>query len=198
MLKNRGRVGIGLAGVALALAAGLAIAARAMPSSSSSGTAFSPTPAPSPSLQALNAQALSDLSTLRGQLGFQPWLPPNLTLPAGHSYVKVTWSSAPPVTGFGLFISGTDASAGSRAIHVDEATVTPETIASPRNPVSAFKSVLRPVTLANGTWYEMQQQHQPWQGEWVLIAQVGQVGIEIDGLDTKAQLEQFAGSLALG
>ena len=125
-------------------------------------------------------------------------LPPDLALPAGHSYVKVTWSLAPPVTGFGLFISGPDATAGSRAIHVDEAAVTPESLMSPRNPLNALKSVLRPVSLGNGTWYEMQQQHQPWQGEWILVTHLGQIGIEIDGLDSKAQLEQFAGSLVLG
>ncbi|MGH7686832.1 MAG: hypothetical protein ACREN2_08455 [Candidatus Dormibacteria bacterium] len=198
MLKTRLRLGLVLAGVVVSLAAGSVIAARAMSAPATSGTALPPTPAPLPSLQALNAQALADLSTLKGQLGFRPWLPPNLGLPAGHSYVKVTWSSAPPVTGFGLFISGTDATAGTRAIHVDEAAATPQSLASPRNPLNAFQSVLRPVSLANGTWYEMQQQHQPWQGEWILTTQLGGVGIEIDGLDSKAQLEQFAGSLVLG
>ncbi len=59
----------------------------------------------------------------------------------------------------------------------------------------AFKSLLRPVKLANGTWYEMEQQHEPWQGEWIFMAQWGQLQIEVDGLDSKTVVQQFAGSL---
>jgi hypothetical protein len=61
----------------------------------------------------------------------------------------------------------------------------------------AFRSILRPVQLANGTWYEMQQQREPWQGVWIFMTQWGRLQIKVDGLDSKAVIQEFAGSLML-
>ena len=146
--------------------------------------------------QTLQDAALTDLQTLRTQLTFHPLLPPNLTLPAGHLFDRVVWAPTPPVTGFGVFISSTlTPSAGHSAIHMDEALVTPQEQSDPRNPLVAFSSILTPVSLPNGVWYEMQQQHDPNKGEWILMAQRGAIEIEVDGLDSKGVLETFAGKL---
>jgi hypothetical protein len=122
-----------------------------------------------------------------------------MVLPAGHLYDRVVWApdSSSVVEGFGVFISSSaDPAAGNRAIHFDEGLQTPQDLSNPRNPLVAFKSVLRSVTLANGIWFEMQQQHEPEQGAWILIARRGMVQIQIDGLDPRAVLENFAGGLS--
>jgi hypothetical protein len=149
--------------------------------------------------QALHDAALIDLQTLKTQVSFHPLLPPNFALPSGHLYDRVVWDPTPPVTGFGLFITSlANPSEGHDAIHMDEAVLTPAEQADPRNPLIAFKSILRAVQLPNGTWYEMQQQHDPNKGEWILTAQRGAVEIEVDGLDSKRILEAFAGSISAG
>lgn len=138
--------------------------------------------------------ALHDLRLLQTQLTFKPLLPPSLSLPPGHSYKGVVWGSA-PANGFGIFISSQDPTAGNRAIHIDESAMSPTDLADPRFPMNAFKSVLKPVTLANGVWYEMQQQHEPEMGAWILATLRGNIAIQIDGLESREALEQFAGRL---
>jgi hypothetical protein len=125
---------------------------------------------------------------------FKPFLPSNLVLPAGDLYNRVTWGSA-PVNGFGIFISAQSGSAGSRAIHMDESVESPADLLDPDFPMNAFKAILRPLTLSNGLWVEMQQQHAPWQGEWILMRLDGNIAIEIDGLSSKKLLTEFAASL---
>jgi hypothetical protein len=142
----------------------------------------------------LQEAALKDLRVLRSALIFKPFLPSNLVLPAGDLYNRVTWGSA-PVNGFGIFISAQSGSAGSRAIHMDESLESSTDLLDPSFPMNAFKSILRPVTLSNGVWLEMQQQHAPWRGEWILMRLDGNIAIEIDGLSSKQLLTQFAASL---
>ena len=142
----------------------------------------------------LQEAALHDIRVLRSALIFKPFLPSNLVLPAGDLYNRVTWSSA-PVNGFGIFISAQSGLAGSRAIHMDESLESSADLLDPSFPMNAFKSILRPVTLSNGIWLEMQQQHAPWRGEWILMRLDGNVAIEIDGLSSKQLVEQFAVSL---
>ena len=142
----------------------------------------------------LQEAALEDLRTLRSELVFKPFLPSDLILPAGDLYNRVTWGSA-PVNGFGIFISAQSGSAGSRAIHMDESLESSTDLLDPSFPMNAFKSILRPVTLSNGVWLEMQQQHAPWRGEWILMRLDGNIAIEIDGLSSKQLLTQFAASL---
>jgi hypothetical protein len=137
---------------------------------------------------------MNDLHLLRTELSFKPLLPPGLALPSGHRYNRVVWAGA-PVNGFGIFISSQDPTAGSRAIHMDEGLLSAADLVDARYPMNAFRSILRPVTLGNGVWFEMQQQHAPWQGEWILIAAHGNIAIQIDGLDSKQLLERFAASL---
>jgi hypothetical protein len=115
-------------------------------------------------------------------------------LPPRHLYNRVVWASA-PVSGFAIFISSQDPTTGSRAIHLDEGLLSAADVVNPRYPLNAFKSILRPVRLGNGVWFEMQQQHAPWQGEWILAAARGNIAIQIDGIDSKGLLEQFAASL---
>ena len=115
-------------------------------------------------------------------------------MPTGHLYNRVVWASA-PITGFGIFISSQDPTAGTRAIHIDEALLSATNLVDPRYPMNAFKSILHPVTLGNGVWFEMQQQHAPGQGEWILMALRGSTAIQIDGMDLKPLLEEFAASL---
>jgi hypothetical protein len=142
----------------------------------------------------LQEAALQDMRLLRSALIFKPFLPSELVLPAGDLYNRVTWGSA-PVNGFGIFISAQSGSAGSRAIHMDESLESPTDLLDPSFPMNAFKSILRPVRLSNGLWLEMQQQHAPWLGEWILMRLDGNVAIEIDGLSSKLLLTQFAESL---
>jgi hypothetical protein len=142
----------------------------------------------------LQQAAMNDLRTLRSELTFEPFLPSGLILPAGNLYNRVTWSSA-PVTGFGIFISAQSGAAGSRAIHMDESVMSPADLLDPSFPMNAFRSILRPLRLSNGVWFEMQQQHAPWRGEWILMRVDGNVAIEIDGLSSKQLLAQFAASL---
>ena len=78
---------------------------------------------------------------------------------------------------------------------MDQSLESAADLASPSFPMNAFKSVLHPVSLANGTWFEMQQQHAPWLGEWILMRRFGDVAVEIDGLTSRQDLEQFAASL---
>jgi hypothetical protein len=59
----------------------------------------------------------------------------------------------------------------------------------------AFAAVIKPVVRSNDIWYEMQHLHPPDQGKWILTAQLGNLFIQMDGLDTQVELEQFAGSL---
>ncbi len=68
-------------------------------------------------------------------------------------------------------------------------------LANPRYPMNTFRSVLRPVTLGNGVWLEMQQQHAPGQGEWILLAARGDISIQIDGVNSRQLLERFAATL---
>ena len=142
----------------------------------------------------LQGAALQDIRLLRSALIFKPFLPANLVLPAGDLYNRVTWGSA-PVNGFGIFISAQSGSSGSRAIHMDESLESSAELLDPSFPMNAFKSILRPVTLSNGVWLEMQQQHAPWRGEWILMRLDGNIAIEIDGLSSKQLLTQFAASL---
>jgi hypothetical protein len=137
---------------------------------------------------------MNDLRILRSELTFEPFFPSNLALPAGDLYSRVTWSSA-PVTGFGIFISAQSGAAGSRALHMDESVMSPAELLDPSFPMNAFKSILHPLRLFNGVWFEMQQQHAPWHGEWILVRVDGNVAIEIDGLSSKQLLAQFAASL---
>ena len=129
----------------------------------------------------LQEAALQDIRRLRSALIFKPFLPSKLVLPAGDLYNRVTWGSAPVN--------------GSRAIHMDESLESPTDLFDPALPMNAFKSILRPVRLSNGIWFEMQQQHAPWLGEWILMRLDGNVAIEIDGLSSKPLLTQFAESL---
>lgn len=168
-------------------------AASARPSSVRTNTTTGAAGADQP--EALQQAALADLHTLLTQVSFHPLLPSGLSLPRGNLYERVVWGSL-PATSFGIFITATNnASAGSRAIHVDESYMTPSDLADPRYPMNAFKSLLQPVTLANGVWYEMRQQHDPWKGEWILMTLRGNVAVEVDGLESRAQLDAFAGSL---
>ncbi len=142
----------------------------------------------------LQEAAMNDLRTLRSELTFEPFLPSDLALPAGDLYNRITWSSA-PVTGFGMFISAQSGAWGSLAIHMDESVMSPADLSNPSFPMNAFKSILRPLRLSNGVWFEMQQQHAPWRGMWILMRVDGNVAIEVDGLSPKQLLAQFAASL---
>ena len=142
----------------------------------------------------LQEAAMNDLRTLRSELIFEPFLPSNLALPPGDLYNRITWSSA-PVTGFGIFISAQSGAAGSRALHMDKSVMSPADLLDPSFPMNAFKAILRPIRLSNGVWFEMQQQHAPWRGEWILMRVDRHVAIEIDGLSSKQLLAQFAASL---
>ena len=137
---------------------------------------------------------MNDLRTLRSELTFEPFLPSDLALPAGDLYNRVTWSSA-PVTGFGIFISAQSGAWGSLALHMDESVMSPADLRNPSFPMNAFKSILRPLRLSNGVWFEMQQQHAPWRGMWILMRVDGNIAIEVDGLSSKQLLAQFAASL---
>ncbi len=142
----------------------------------------------------LQEAAMNDLRTLRSELTFEPFLPSDLALPAGDLYNRVTWSSA-PVTGFGIFISAQSGAWGSLALHMDESVMSPADLRNPSFPMNAFKSILRPLRLSNGVWFEMQQQHAPWRGMWILMRVDGNIAIEVDGLSSKQLLAQFAASL---
>ncbi len=183
--------GIVAAAIALALTN-----SSARPALGSNTETTAPSSSPSSLADTLQAMALSDLQTLSKQVAFRPLLPPQLALPVDHYFDRVVWVPSSSVTQFGIFISSSDnPSAGHDAIHLDEWLVSSQDIASPRNPMVAFASVIKPVQLANGTWYEMQQPQDPDKGEWILMAQFGSVFIQMDGLDGKAALEQFAGKL---
>lgn len=142
----------------------------------------------------LQEAAMNDLRTLRSELTFEPFLPSDLALPAGDLYNRITWGSA-PVTGFGIFISAQSGAWGSLAIHMDQSVMSSADLRNPNFPMNAFKSILRQLRLSNGVWFEMQQQHAPWRGEWILMRVDGNVAIEIDGLSSKQLLTQFAASL---
>ncbi len=60
----------------------------------------------------LEEAAIADLHLLRAHLTFKPLLPPGLALLPGHRYNRVVWAGA-PVSGFGIFISSQDPTAGS-------------------------------------------------------------------------------------
>ena len=202
MTWSLGRKGLGPWAVRSGL---LAIAVLTLATGGS--VAVAPTPPPPRTLDAshqtvkvtepdrlLQEAAMNDLRTLRSELTFEPFLPSDLALPAGDLYNRVTWSSA-PVTGFGIFISAQSGAAGSLAIHMDESVMSPADLLDPSFPMNAFKSILRPLRLSNGVWFEMQQQHAPWRGEWILMRLDGNIAIEIDGLSSKQLLTQFAASL---
>jgi hypothetical protein len=183
---------LAIAGLTLATGGQVAVAATTLPPRSAAedhGTVHITEPE-----RLLQEAALKDLRVLRSALTFKPFLPSNLVLPAGDLYNRVTWGSA-PVTGFGIFISAQSGAAGSRALHMDESVMSPADLLDPSFPMNAFKSILRPLTLSNGVWFEMQQQHAPWRGEWILMRVDGNVAIEIDGLSSKQLLAQFAASL---
>lgn len=199
MTRSLGRKGLGrwaarsglLAIAVLTLATGGSIAAAA--TTRTMDASHRTVKVPELDLQ-LQEAAKSDLRTLRSELTFEPFLPSGLALTAGDLYNRVTWGSS-PVIGFGIFISAQSGTAGSRAIHMDKSVMTPADLANPSLPMNAFKSMLRPLRLSNGTWFEMQQQHAPWRGEWILMRVDGNVAIEIDGLSSKQSLTQFAASL---
>jgi len=148
-------------------------------------------------------------STLGPLLSFTPYL--YSSLPAGHQVDAIlpdppSQASAGPiaagsVNSFSIIISG---AAGEYSIEINEGLVSsspsaPNYIDNPRNPLIAFKSELTPVTLANGQWYEMQLpqgQNLAFAGAWDLFAQRGDVQVEVGGFDSKAILEQFAGSFS--
>ena len=183
---------VGVVGAAIALAMTNSSARPALGSNTEA-----PSPSPSSLADTLQTMALSDLQTLSQQVAFQPLLPPQLALPLDHYFDRVVWAPSASVTQFGIFISSSDnPSAGHDAIHLDEWLVSSQDVASPRNPMVAFASAIKPVQLASGTWYEMQQPQNPDKGEWILMARFGSVFIQMDGLDGKAALEQLAGTLS--
>ena len=60
----------------------------------------------------------------------------------------------------------------------------------------AVKSVLKAADLPNGVWYELQLGgSSPWPGSWELHALRGDVFLTVEGVDSKAHLEQVAGEL---
>jgi hypothetical protein len=182
---------VGIVGAAIALALTNSTARPALGSNTEASSASSSSLA-----DTLQTMALSDLHTLSRQVAFRPFLPPQLALPVDHHFDRVVWVPSSSVTQFGIFISSSDnPSAGHDAIHLDEWLVSSQDVANSRNPMVAFASVIKPVHLANGTWYEMQQPQDPDKGEWILMAQFGHVFIQMDGLDGKAALEEFAGRL---
>jgi hypothetical protein len=138
--------------------------------------------------------AQHDLASLSTVLSFHPWLPDSL--PAGYSYYQVVW---PPTTsgksdGFGLYIVGPDSSAGTRAIHIHEGRGTPSA-GNKEDPILAFRGFTHAKSLRSGVWQVMQQQHQPWQGEWIYMVWKGDVFIEVDGLAPQPVLESVVASL---
>jgi predicted small secreted protein len=137
-------------------------------------------------------QARRDLEQLAGSLRWSARFPAQL--PAGYTYDRVIWHSDHPELGFQIFISDATG-ATNRAIHLMEQPLTPELMTNPRNPLVVFKSVVRPLTLPNGTWQTMQQDHQPWQGEWIFMIQSQGLQIQVEGMAPKALLASFAGSL---
>jgi hypothetical protein len=186
--------GILLTIAALTLATGGSVAVAAAAPSARTLNARTKTIALTEPERSLQEAAMNDLRTLKSELTFQPFLPSELVLPAGDLYNRVTWGSA-PASAFGMFISAHSGSAGSRVIHMDESSESRANLLDPRFPLNAFKSILHPVSLSNGSWLDMQQKHGPWQGEWILMRLYGNVAIEIDGLSSKLELEQFAASL---
>ena len=137
-------------------------------------------------------QARRDIDELGRTLMWHPRFPAQL--PAGYTYDRVIWHSDHFELGFEVFISNPDGSTN-RAIHLMEQPLTPELLSNPRNPLINFKSVVRPLTLPNGVWQTMQQDHQPWQGEWIFMTQLGGLQIQVEGLASKEALASFAGSL---
>jgi hypothetical protein len=181
-----------LALVVLTFATGGQVVAHAS-SAPRSGTRAVNTTQTTPLERILEVAAVKDLRALPSAMAFTPLLPAHLALPSGDLYNRVTWAS--PAGGFGVFITSPYGTAGSRAIHMDQSLDSAADLASPSFPMNAFKSVLQPVSLANGTWFEMQQEHAPWLGEWILMRRFGNIAVEIDGLISKQGLEQFAASL---
>lgn len=141
----------------------------------------------------LDRMAREDLARMAATYRWRVRMP--AALPAGYGYLRVNWFPDNPEQGCSVFIDGPDPAMGNRAIHIIEQPLTPELATNPRNPLIAFRSVVRPVELANGTWQEMQQDHQPWQGSWILMSQLNGLQIQVEGLAPKSVLEQIAGSL---
>jgi len=141
---------------------------------------------------ARDQQARRDIDQLRSLMLWHPRFPSSL--PTAYTYDRVIWHSDHPEYGFEIFISNPDGSTN-RAIHLMEQPLTPELLSNPRNPLIHFKSVVLPLTLPNGVWQTMQQDHQPWQGEWIFMAQLGGLQIQVEGLAPKGVLTSFAGSL---
>jgi hypothetical protein len=147
----------------------------------------------------LAASAVSELRDLVPQLTFRPYLLPSLALPTGDAYFKSFLDIAGQVPGNGLNIfitSKPDASDNGRGIYIDEARVTPADASNPRFPLNAFRRILKPATLSNGLWYEMQLgPDNPWPGSWELHALRGNVFIIVQGVDSREHLEEVAGAL---
>ncbi len=140
-----------------------------------------------------DSTAKAELSAIVKGAAFRTYLPTQL--PVGDTYDVVQRDGSSPNSGFAVFVAGPrDAH---RAIHMDQAPVTPQSEGSPKNPLKAFAGRLQPMTLANGTWYAMQQDHQPWKGNWILMTVLSGTQIEVDGPGPRDEIAAFAGSLAL-
>jgi len=123
---------------------------------------------------------------------------PHLALPAGDSYFKIFALPGTPEPNLQIFITSSplDLADAGRGVYIDESIVTPADLANPRNPLNASRSALQAVKLANGTWYELQLgESSPWPGSWELNAVRGNMFLIVQGVDSRAQLEQIAGSL---
>ncbi len=145
----------------------------------------------------LDEWARRDLSELPKKLYWRPLLPSSL--PSGFAYVRVTTGEQPhgTIRAFDIFVAGPDPSMGRSAIHVHQGVPTPGItgIKGKSNPLDVYRNVVQPITLPNGTWQVMQQDHNPGKGAWIFMAQRGELFIEVDGLVSKETLQGFVASL---
>lgn len=154
----------------------------------------------------LDQLARKDLAALPSLLHFTPMLP--TSLPPGFRYVRVPHRGALPgeLRAFDIFIAGPDSAQGSRAIHLHEGEGIQGVQGKP-SPLEVYGGVARPVVLANGTWYAMQNKDNPYPkthpygggiggpDAWIFMAQRGGVFIEVDGLVARNTIEAFVASL---
>jgi len=61
--------------------------------------------------------------------------------------------------------------------------------------LDVYSPILQHVQLSNGIWQAMQQDHAPWKGAWIFMTQRGDLYVEVDGLVSRAVIENFAASL---
>jgi len=145
----------------------------------------------------LDEQARRDLDELPKKLYWRPLLPSSL--PSGFAYVRVTTGEQPhgTIRAFDIFVAGPDPSMGHSAIHLHEGVPTPGVtgIKGKSNPLDVYHNVVQPITLPNGTWLVMQQDHNPGKGAWIFMAQRGDLFVEVDGLGSKETLQSFVSSL---